>query len=81
MLTTYLFRYTSECTVSQSNFRNFLRSWTDADLYEIESHGDDGESEHDVDSVDDEDDRVALGDGARRRGTVAFHCRRRMTSC
>ena len=25
MLTTYLFRYTSECTISQSNFQNFLR--------------------------------------------------------
>jgi len=25
MLTTYLFRYTSECTISQSNFHNFLR--------------------------------------------------------
>jgi len=25
MLTTYLFRYTSECTVSYSNFQNFLR--------------------------------------------------------
>jgi len=25
MLTTHLFRYTSECTVSQSNFQNFLR--------------------------------------------------------
>ena len=24
MLTTYLFRYTSECTISQSNFHNFL---------------------------------------------------------
>ena len=24
MLTTYLFRYTSECTISQSNFQNFL---------------------------------------------------------
>ena len=25
MLTIYLFRYTSECTISQSNFQNFLR--------------------------------------------------------
>jgi len=25
MLTTYLFRYTSECTISYSNFQNFLR--------------------------------------------------------
>ena len=25
MLTTYLFRYTLECTISQSNFQNFLR--------------------------------------------------------
>jgi len=25
MLTTYLFRYTSECTISWSDFRNFLR--------------------------------------------------------
>jgi len=25
MLTTYLFRYTSECTISSSNFQNFLR--------------------------------------------------------
>ena len=25
MLTTYLFRYTSECTISWSNFQNFLR--------------------------------------------------------
>jgi len=25
MLTTYLFRYTSECTILQSNFQNFLR--------------------------------------------------------
>ena len=25
MLTTYLFRYTSECTISNSNFQNFLR--------------------------------------------------------
>ena len=25
MLTAYLFRYTSECTISQSNFQNFLR--------------------------------------------------------
>ena len=24
-LTTYLFRYTSECTISWSNFQNFLR--------------------------------------------------------
>jgi len=26
MLTTYLSRYTSECTISQSNFRNFFSS-------------------------------------------------------
>jgi len=25
MLTTYLFRYSSECTISKSNFQNFLR--------------------------------------------------------
>ena len=25
MLTTYLFRYTSECTISYSNFQKFLR--------------------------------------------------------
>jgi len=25
MLTTYVFRYTSECTISQSNFQKFLR--------------------------------------------------------
>ena len=25
MLTTYLFRYTSECTISWSDFQNFLR--------------------------------------------------------
>ena len=25
MLTTHFFKYTSECTISQSNFQNFLR--------------------------------------------------------